>query len=258
MIPNNLFIVADDLGLHPSLNDGIVFLLKNGNISGVSLMPNGEAFQDAIEKLKTLENPLIGVHFVLVEEKATALERLWKNHKTFFLKYIFGLVKLTDVEKELRVQMEVCKRAGVKISFINSHQHLHLLPKIMDIVVNLAKENNIDYIRTVSEPFTMKGGLFRGLESLFLSFLSAKARRKIKKAGLKTNDIFIGFLGASNLQKQDIDLANSLAEKYPEKNVELGCHPGFENPNLIEKYKQWGRYNWQNELELLKRTQNNG
>ena len=48
----NLRIIADDLGLHPSVNDGIIFLLKNKYISGASIMANGQAFDDAVSKKK--------------------------------------------------------------------------------------------------------------------------------------------------------------------------------------------------------------
>ena len=163
---------------------------------------------------------------------------------------------MTEIEKELRVQLEAVKGAGLSISFINSHQHLHLLPAIADIVINLAKENNINYIRTVSEPFSLKAGFFRGIQSIFLSFLSRLAKRKIKKAGLKTNDFFIGFLHAGNLEKEDIDLVQELTEKYPDKLIELGCHPGFESERLKEKYKSWGNYNWQKELKTLENFKN--
>ena len=48
----DIFIIADDLGLNSAVNEGIFFAFKNGLISGASLMPNGEAFDDAIQRLK--------------------------------------------------------------------------------------------------------------------------------------------------------------------------------------------------------------
>ena len=142
----NLRIIADDLGLTKSVNDGIIFLLKKGKISGASLMANGEAFDDAVEKIKIFPDANVGIHFVLVEEKPLVLKSLSKNHKTFFIKYILGQVNLKDIEKELRAQLNKCVQAGIKPSFINSHQHLHLLPAIANIVIKLAKEFNIFYV----------------------------------------------------------------------------------------------------------------
>lgn len=248
-----VFIVADDLGLDISVNQGIVYALKNKLVSGASIMVNGEQFSHAVELIANLENPNIGIHFVLVGEKGLYLKELPKNYQIFFLKYIFGLIKIEDIEKELRAQLNKLLKAGIKPQFINSHQHLHLLPKVTDAVIKLAKENNIKYIRTVGEPFSLKGGLLRSLESIFLALLSKLSRNKIKKAGLSTNDIFIGFLHAGNLQKKDVSLAYEISNENPNKIIELGAHPGFESTELKEKYKNWGNYNWQKELDLLQK-----
>lgn len=248
----NLFIVSDDLGLHPSVNEGIALALKEGWIDGASLMANGEYFEDALERLKEIEKPNLGVHFVLVEEKPLAISRLWEDHKIFFIKYILRLINMADIEKEMRAQLGRCITNDIKLRFLNSHQHLHLLPKITDITIKLAKENNIEYIRTVTEPLSLKGGLFRAVEAVFLSFLSKIARSKIKKAGLKSNDFFVGFLRAGKMQESDIFQAKQTAQNYGDKSVELGCHIGYESGELKEKYEHWGGYNWQRELEILK------
>lgn len=245
-------IIADDLGLHKLINDGIVFGLKNGLINGASLMPVGEEFDDAVSKVKNLDRSAVGIHFVLVDETPITLRVLPKNHKIFFIKYIFGLISLGDIEKELRAQLDKCITAGIKPVFINSHQHLHLLPGIMDIVVRLAVEHKIRYIRTVSEPISFsRGRIFRQIQLLFLIFLSKLAKNKIKKAGLECNKFFAGFINAGNLNGEDVKLAHNLIQEYPNETIEFGCHPGFENEQLREKYKNWG-YNWQKELELLK------
>lgn len=244
-------IIADDLGLAESVNDGIIFLLKEGKIDGASLMVNEEAFDDAVEKLKSFPDADIGIHFVLIEEKPLALKKLPKNYKVFFIKYVLGLIKSEDVEKELRAQLNKCVGAGIKPAFINSHQHLHLLPGIADITVKLAKEFNIPYIRIVKERVSLNGGkLFRQAQLLFLNFLSRLAKSKIRKAGLKCNDFFVGFINAGDLDANDIALAKELSQKHPDKIIELGCHPGYKDESLIAKYRHW-EYNWSEELNKL-------
>src|SRR3989338_6537921 len=94
-----LFIVADDLGLHKSINDGIIFLLKEGKIDGASLMVNGKEFDHAVSKCLEAQLTNIGIHLVLVEEKPISDTSevqslvgrngfLHKNHRIFFIKYI--------------------------------------------------------------------------------------------------------------------------------------------------------------------------
>lgn len=249
-----LHIIADDFGLAESVNNGIIFLLKEGKIDGASLMANGEAFDDAIQRLKDFSNANIGIHLVLVEEKPLTEVKSPKNHKIFFIKYILGLVNLRDIKAEIEAQIDKCLAAGVKPAFINSHQHLHLLPRITNIVIDLAQKHGILRIRIVNELPHGQGGIFKKTQSIFLKFLSSMAKRKIQRAGLKYNDFFIGFLSAGNLTNADIDFAKELSRKFPDKVVELGCHPGYEDDNLRNKYRHWGCYNWQKEIEVLKNS----
>ena len=248
----DIFIVADDLGIDSAVNEGIFFALKNGLIDGASLMANGEAFDDAIQRLKDLPRANIGNHLVLVEEKSLSGIKLPKNHKTFFVRYVLGLIKNDEVERELEAQIQKILEKGIKPQFINSHQHLHLLPGIMEITISLAKKYGIPYVRIVKEPLGSKGGLARKAQLVFLNFLSWMAKKKIARAGLGCNDYFVGFINAGNFSLNDLASAMKLQKKHPDKFIELGCHPGFESPELTDKYRHW-RYNWQKELEILKK-----
>lgn len=248
-----LKIIADDLGLHKSVNDGIIFLLKQKKIDGASIMANGSAFDDAVLKVKESDSQNIGLHLVLVEEDSLTGIKLTNNHKNFFIKYILGLLNMLDIEKEIRAQLDKIAQAGIKATFLNGHQHLQLLPGILNIVIRLAKEYSIDYIRIVNEPAVLgNGSFFRRLEVLYLNFLSRKAKINIEKAGLKCNDYFVGFVNAGSLSGDDIHRARELSEKTPDRLVELGCHPGYESEDLSNKYRHWGDYNWQREFDLLK------
>lgn len=249
--PTNLKIIADDLGLAVPVNRGIFDLMKSGHVDGASLMANGEAFDDAIEITKMLPQANIGIHLVLVEEKSLTGIKLPKNHKEFFIKYIFGLINKKKIEAEFCAQIQKILHVGIKPVFINSHQHLHLLPGIMDIVIKIAKENNIEYIRLVNELIRDEGKIFRKLQLLFLNFLSSLAKKKLEKHGLKYNDFFVGFINAGNLDKKDLQKAQELKNKHPDEIIELGCHPGFEDDQLRVKYKHWA-YNWREEYDLLK------
>lgn len=248
-----LKIIADDFGLHKSVNDGIIFLLKKGKTDGVSLMANGEAFDDAVGKLRNIPSSNIGIHLNLVEQDSLVLGKpMPKNHRVFLLKYILGLVGKDYIRQEFEAQIRKCIQAGIRPAFINGNQHLHLLPEIMDIVIDLAKKYNISYIRIVNEPINLfDGKSFRKLQLLFLNFLSSKAKKKIQKAGLQCNDYFVGFINAGKLEDNDIRKAKKLAQEYSDKIIELGCHPGFEDEDLLIKYEHWGNYNWKKELELL-------
>lgn len=250
-----LKIIADDLGLYKSVNDGIVFLLKEKKIDGASLMANGEAFEDAIGQCINNQLYNIGIHLNLVEQESVISGKpMLKNHRVFFIKYILGLIKKDFIQRELEAQVQKVIQAGIKPVFINGNQHLHLLPGIMDMVMVLAVKYGINYIRIVNEPASLKRGkLFRQAQVLFLNFLSKFAKKKIKKSGLKCNDFFVGFVNAGNLSEDDIKQARELMENNHDKVIEMGCHPGFEDENLRRQYRHWGYYNWKKEFNLLNR-----
>lgn len=250
-----LRIIADDLGLHKSVNDGIVFLLKEKKIDGASLMPNGEAFEDAVRQCKDFQFLNIGIHLNLVEQMSVIWGKpMLKNHRIFFIKYVLGLIGKDFIKRELEAQIKKVIQAGIKPVFFNGNQHLHLLPGIMNIVIRLAIKYGVNCIRIVNEPVSLgKGKLFRQLQLLFLNFLSKFAKNKIKKAGLKCNDYFVGFVNAGNLSEDDIKQAWELTENGHDKVVEVGCHPGYEDENLRRQYRHWGDYNWKKELNLLNR-----
>lgn len=260
----NIFVVADDLGLDPAVNEGIFFAFKNGLIDGASLMANGASFEHAIAGSKETPDLKLGTHLVLVEEKSllgrsevpTLLNTkglLHKNHRIFFIRYVLGLITKNEIEKECEAQIQKILEAGVKPQFINSHQHLHLLPGIMDITIYLAKKYGISHIRIIREPLGLKGSFFRKAQLIFLNFLSSMAKKKISRTGLWFNNFFVGFINAGNLSLDDLGSAKKLQEKNKDKFVELGCHPGLESTELITKYGHW-KYNWQKELEILKNT----
>jgi len=257
-----LIVVADDLGLDESINDGIFFAFKEGLLDWASLMANGKAFEHAVAGIKATPSLKVGIHLVLVEEKSILLRNeissllnreglLYKSHRIFFIRYILGLIKRNELKKEIEAQIKKVLETGIKPQFINSHQHLHLLPSITNIVVSLAKKYDIPYLRIVNEPLELSGGVLRKIQLCFLKFLSRRAHRKIIVSGLMRNDFFVGFLRAGNLSKSDIDFARRLNRKYPEKIIELGCHPGFENEVLQKTYQHWN-YHWQKEIEVLK------
>jgi predicted glycoside hydrolase/deacetylase ChbG (UPF0249 family) len=257
-----LQIIADDLGLDPAVNEGIFFAFKNGLIDKTSLMANGLAFDHAVAGLAETADLKLGIHLSLVEEKSLLDKEqiptlvngegfFYKNHRLFFIRYILGLIKKDDIKKGAEAQIHKCLEAGIKPEFINSHQHLHLLPGVMDIIISLAKKYGIPYIRIVHEPLDGRGSLFRKAQLCFVRFLSGMAKKRIIRSGLRCNDFFIGFLNAGNLSKSDIDLALKINNDYPDKTIELGCHPGFETESLKIKYKHWGVYNWQKEIKML-------
>ena len=61
-----LIVNADDFGLHPAINAGIIKGCRDGFITSTSLMCSGAAFEDAVLQAKATPALGVGIHLTLV------------------------------------------------------------------------------------------------------------------------------------------------------------------------------------------------
>src|SRR5205085_6679043 len=106
----------------------------------------------------------VGVHLALVEERPLAdgvttlvgVNGLFhEGYSAVVPRYLAGRLSLDEIERELRAQIELVFKSGLRVTHFNGHQHLHLLPKVFEIVQHLAAEYGVDYIRIVDEPHSL-------------------------------------------------------------------------------------------------------
>ena len=254
----NLIVNADDLGLTEAVSDGIFEGFANGIITAASLMVNGSAFKYAVDQLQHFPDLDVGLHLILVEERPVSetcrVKSLIGNdgrflpHARHFLNhYISGKIEFSEVYEELDAQIYKAKATGINISHIDTHQHLHCLPKIRKIVVDLAKEHNIQCMRYPRERLqrymvTNISHISRVAELCVLNALS----RSPQTDGLQSPDEMLGFFYGGNLSKNNI--LKVLGNLKTGKTYELMCHPGKQDATSM--YAHWN-YNWQKELDAI-------
>lgn len=230
MTRRTLIVTADDIGLHPGMTEGAILTHRQGIVTACSIVANGVAFEDAVSRLREAPSLEVGVHLTLVEERPLTSIRFPKKYTSFVPLYLARVIGIAAIERELRAQVERVLATGLRVTHLNGHQHLHLLPRIFRVVVRLAREYSIPYVRIVDD----RGGTARGLAIAALSTLGRRART----AGL-TNDRTIGVAGAGHLQ----DVVPLL--DHVEGVTELVTHPGVG----VSGY-DWG-YAWDAETRAL-------
>lgn len=241
-----LIVSADDFGLAKSVNEGIVKAYKDGIVTSVNLVPSGEAFENALELIKSLEIEDAGAHLALTEtaslsdnSKVPSLigkdGRFPKNHGDFFPKLFLKKLDLSQVYTELNNQLERIEKAGVRITCLSGHEHIQMMPEILGVFIRLAAEYNIPSIRCLyGEKLFNSMQLGRIYRSLVLAYFTGRMRKDLARAGIKHADNFIGFLDSGNLTKEIlINMAGSLEEGT----TELVCHPGFLGPEIRSRYR---------------------
>jgi len=224
-----LIVTADDVGLHPGMTEGAIRAHREGIVTACSVVANGVAFDDAISRLRDTPTLEVGVHLTLVEEQPLTAMRFPKKYTTFAALYAARLISMRAIEVELRAQIERVLATGLRVTHLNGHQHLHLLPRLFRLVARLAHEYDIPYVRIVDD----HGNAERALSMRILSALGRRARATF------TNTRTIGVANAGHLR----DVAALL--DHVDGVTELVTHPGVG----VSGY-EWG-YAWDEETRAL-------
>lgn len=252
-----LIVTADDVGLHPGMNAGAVEAHQRGIVTACSVVANGVAFEDAVQRLKACPRLDVGLHLTLVEERPVeplarvgslvdAGGKFPRNFKSFVLRYSTGRIRLSEVERELAAQIEKALAVGLRVSHLNGHQHLHVLPAVFESVLRLAELYAIPYVRTPLEIRSAASvGRVRMASMRVLNRFGLSARRMARDAGIFTNSRTIGIAEAGHL---DSAALLQLIDRF-EGVTELVTHPGIGTAEIAAAY-DWG-YAWDEETEAL-------
>ena len=255
-----LIVNADDFGLHPLINAGIIKGHQEGFITSTSLMPSATCWQEAVRLAKDNPRLGIGVHLTLVggvpsvlpKEKVSSLlddDGLFlPDYVAFAKRYYSGAVKRSELEAELRAQLERALSCGVNITHIDSHQHTHVLLGINSLVLKLSNEYNIIRVRIPKEGYLFTGGFQTGVGRLIgrsgLSFCADLAALRADSLGLRHPQHFYGMLAGGHLNAQ---LIANILRQLPEGVSEIMTHPGLDSAALGKVFS-W-QYHWREELD---------
>jgi chitin disaccharide deacetylase len=224
-----LIVTADDVGLHAGMTEGAIRAHRQGIVTACSIVANGVAFDDAVTRLRDVPSLEVGVHLTLVEERALTSMRMPRKYTSFVPLYLARAITIAAIEKELRAQIERVLESGLRITHLNGHQHLHVLPRIFAVVASLAREYGVGYVRIVDD----HGSASRRAPMAILSTLGRRARASF------TNDRTIGVADAGHLT----DVVPLLDRVHGV--TELVTHPGVG----VSGYT-WG-YAWDEETRTL-------
>lgn len=256
-----LIINADDFGLHPTVNKAVIAGYRKGCLTSTSLIINGDAWQEAVEFARENTGLGIGVHLTLVGEKPVTdpalipslvdnQGRFLGNYSVFAARFGCGGVKLSEVRRELTAQLERASACGISFTHIDSHQHLHVFPGVLDIVLELAKARGIRAMRIPDEPLLFTGGfsysLGRFIARAGLTCLAKVARYKAKRRGFAVPDHFFGMLAGGNMRREYL---LNIIDSLPGGVSEIMIHPACDGQALQALYN-WS-YQWEGELEAV-------
>ena len=235
---------ADDFGMSEAYNRAVLEGYESGILKSTSLTANGEAFEEACEKVIPACPDLgVGIHLNIIEGKALCpdLDQLTDNQGNFNNSFGALLLKslnpknkvfMEQIEKEFRAQIEKVM-SRTKVTHIDSHVHTHSIPKIFELTAKLAKEYGIKQIRTQFEkPYLMPDAsrIFNRkypinlIKVALLEFFTLINEKTVFKYGLATNDYLLGVSFTSMMNSLAISYG-LMAIKYDKVIAEALIHP---------------------------------
>jgi len=251
-----LIVTADDVGLHRGMTLGAIRAHRQGIVTACSVVGCGAELDHAVDRLRDCPALDVGAHLMLVEGRpvsppssvptlVTPDGGFVQNHRLFVACYARGRVSLSDVEAELRAQLERVLASGLSPCHLNGHQHVHVLPRVFEIVLRLAAEYRIPYVRIPDDRVPAGVPIGRRAAVALLRWLARRARRLARAAGLYVNDATIGIAQAGHLD------ASRLGRLLPGVAgvTELVTHPGVDGAEIGRSW-DWG-YEWDAETGAL-------
>lgn len=199
----SILIRCDDIGMCHSVNMAAKEVLETGIPVSMSVMVPCPWFAEAAELLKKYSNVSIGVHLTLNSEwkqyrwgpvaGAGTVPSLVDSVGLFFPSrsaLFANNPSLSEIETELRAQIEKAKTAGLKIDYLDYHMGAAVqTPETRAIVEKLAAEYNLGISRYYDE-VAVEGWYFALPENKLDSMLLNT--KKLEPGGTKLYVVHVG------------------------------------------------------------------
>ena len=154
-----LVVVADDFGRTSGVNRATVSALKDGIVTAASLMAGGQEFEEAARLAREHRRLGVGLHVTVCDGFAVlppdhfrgfaggdgGLEpnptragvRLWRERRRL----------LPIMQDEIAAQFDRAGRAGIALTHVDGHHHMHIHPLVFPIVCREASRRGVAWIR---------------------------------------------------------------------------------------------------------------
>lgn len=199
-----LILCADDYAIAPGVSRGIRRLLEAGRLTATSCMTASRFWPAEAKALRTAATEAdIGLHLTLTNlQPLTAMPRTCPDGRFPDIQALTiaswrRRLDLDEIEAELGRQLDAFEAEfGALPAFLDGHQHVHQLPGIRDVVLELWQRRLAArgaWLRVTDEP--LAAIVRRGVERTktgIVALLGRRLGRQARVRGIPVNDSFTG------------------------------------------------------------------
>lgn len=256
---NRIYFHADDYGVSPDQAARILTCHAKGVLNSISVIPNAFQIEEcrALLEKEDAENKIRRVlHLNFVEGRPLAEKKqvdMLIDSAGYFSCSFIQLLKWnytqrgkkreklkSQLKAEIRAQLRrVTQESDYRITAIDSHQHYHMIPIVMESLLEVLREEMVDVeeIRIPVDPLLpllqtpavwFKVPIINWIKWAILWFHSAKCRKLLKKNDI-CSPVFFGIFFTCEMKKDVVEKLLPKYKKYAKKKkeaLELMFHPG--------------------------------
>jgi hopanoid biosynthesis associated protein HpnK len=142
---------------------------------------------------------------------------------------------------EIAAQFDAFRKTGLKIDHVNAHKHFHLHPTVAAIILALAPQYGVSFLRIPIEPARIVAavdGTSGNLGQLAMTPWALLLKARARRAGLRSPDQVFGLSWSGAMSEGRVC---GLLARLPEGITEIYTHPatagGFAGSVLGYRYK---------------------
>ncbi|MET4695526.1 chitin disaccharide deacetylase [Endozoicomonas lisbonensis] len=212
-----LIINADDFGLSPGVNHGIVDAFKLGVVRSTTMMVGMPGEAHGVELAKANPQLSVGIHLRLTAGKPLCdnLETLTDSSGLFLDQLSFydsDNLCPKEIEQEFRAQIEHFLKLGLTPTHLDSHHHCYGHPIAQPVIIKLSREYDLPH-RTVD---------------------ASRVTEIVTETAKYTYRFTDHFYGETS-QQMLLDIVDKeLAARGHNAILEVMCHPAYIDQGLME------------------------
>ncbi len=258
-----IIVTGDDFGLAQPVNEAIEEAHLRGTLTVASLMAGAKHSRDAVERARRNPTLRVGLHLTLVEGKSVLPPHkipglvdaagAFPVHLTRAgFKFFFRPGIRKQLEAEIRAQFDAFQQTGLELDHVNAHNHMHLHPTVLRLLLKIGREYGLKAVRLPNEPplpSFRAAGRSAGPRFAAWAFLFPWTRimkAEMRRARVKHNDFLFGMNDSGAMS---LDLVLRMIRCLPDGITEMCFHPATRRCAEIDGTMP--RYMHEDELRTL-------